>query len=472
MLTISLRGLTVTHITRGSGDLSHGSRSRNPTTPVSIRVELFDGPERNSAMTSNTSIDVAKRAIRTSAPISRYRWAVLGLCWLALVLTSVDRATWGPASVFVGEDLGVPLASLGAFATAYYIGYVLSNAGNGFLTDRLGGRAIVTASLIGAGIFMMIFGSTTSVSVGIAVQAAVGLFAGADYAAGVKLITSWFHPEELGKAMGIFLSASSLGVVVANSTVPMLIEHFDWTTSYHLFGALSVVVGGMCWMLLRSGPVAARTAADDSESTGAVIMTILRNRDLMLVAVAGFGGCWGTYGFLTWSNTLMIKGHSVSPSTAGFIVALFAALGVFGKPLIGIISDHFNGARRVPAIIILGCFTITLLGFGALSSPLGFLIAAPFLGLSAYCYLPLLVALIPRLVSSHVVGSSAGITNAFWQIGSVLVPITVGAVFAASGKSFLAAFATLAAGPLIAVVALCFVNERPSSVSIVVKGSA
>jgi sugar phosphate permease len=417
---------------------------------------------------SDTSLDLTERSADTSSAISRYRWVVLGLCWLALVLTSVDRSTWGPASVFVGEDLGVPLASLGTFATAYYIGYVLSNAGNGFLTDRLGGRAIVTTSLIGAGIFMMIFGSTTSATIGIAVQAAVGLFAGADYAAGVKLITSWFRPDELGKAMGIFLSATSIGVVIANSTVPMLIEHFHWTTSYHAFGALSVVAGGACWMLLRSGPVDVRGAATESGSTGAVIMTILRNRNLMLVAVAGFGGCWGTYGFITWSNTLMIKGHSVTPSTAGFIVALFAALGVFGKPLIGIISDRFNGARRVPAMIVLGCFAVTLLVFGLLSTPLAFLLAAPFLGLSAYCYLPLLVALIPRLVSSHVVGSSAGVTNAFWNIGSVLVPITVGAVFAASGKSFLAAFATLAAGPIVAMVALYFVDERPSSVSVVV----
>lgn len=419
-------------------------------------------------MKSDTSLDMTERLTAASPAISRYRWVVLGLCWLALVLTSVDRSTWGPASVFVGEDLGVPLASLGSFATAYYIGYVLSNAGNGFLSDRLGGRTIVTTSLVGAGIFMMIFGSTTSATVGIAVQAVVGLFAGADYAAGVKLITSWFRPDELGKAMGIFLSATSIGVVVANSTVPMLIEHFAWTTSYHLFGALSVVAGAVCWFLLRSGPVDVRAAATDSGSTRAVIMTILRNRNLMLVAVAGFGGCWGTYGFITWSNTLMIKGHSVTPSTAGFIVALFAALGVFGKPLIGIVSDRFNGARRVPAMIVLGCFAITLIVFGMLSTPIGFLLAAPFLGLSAYCYLPLLVALIPRLVSSHVVGSSAGVTNAFWNIGSVLVPITVGAVFAASGKSFLAAFATLAAGPVVAMVALYFVDERPSSVSVVV----
>ena len=63
-----------------------------------------------------------------TATLSPYRWVVLFACWLSFTLTSVDRSTWGPASVFVGEDLAVPLASLGVFATAYYVGYVISNA--------------------------------------------------------------------------------------------------------------------------------------------------------------------------------------------------------------------------------------------------------------------------------------------------------------------------------------------------------
>lgn len=72
---------------------------------------------------------------------NRYRWVVLVLCWLAFTMTSVDRSTWGPASVFVGEDLGVPLASLGVFATAYYIGYVCSNASPGSCpTDSVAAR--------------------------------------------------------------------------------------------------------------------------------------------------------------------------------------------------------------------------------------------------------------------------------------------------------------------------------------------
>jgi sugar phosphate permease len=394
-----------------------------------------------------------------------YRWLVLVLCWIAFTMTSVDRSAWGPSSLFVGEALGVPIASLGVFATGYYIGYVISNAGSGFLIDKVGGRLLIAVSLVGAGGFMFLFGSTTSAVVGIAVQGLVGLFAGAEYAAGIKLLSSWFHPKELGKVMGLYTSATSLGVVISNTTVPYLIERFDWGASYQLFGSISALMGLACYALLRPGPVVTVAAVQEGKRPS-VLLALVRNRNLMLLALAGFGGFWGTYGFIIWSNALMIRGHGVSHATAGVIVAIYAALGVFGKPLIGLVSDKLDGARRVPAMAVLGLFAVMLIVFGLLDNTTAFLIAAPFLGLAAYCYLPMIVALVPRLVSSDMVGTAAGATNALWQLGSVLVPMAVGAVFAATGNSFIAAFATLAVGPFLGMIVMYFVNERPDDVKV------
>lgn len=316
-----------------------------------------------------SEVDLSKRP---------YRWLVLVLCWLAFTMTSVDRSTWGPASIFIGEDLGVPLASLGLFATFYYIGYVVSNAGSGFLTDKVGGRLLIAVSLVGAGASMMFFGSTTSAAIGMGVQALIGLFAGAEYAAGIKLISSWFRPEELGKAMGIYTSATSLGVVVANTAVPYLIEHYSWHASYLLFGGISIVAGVVCYAILRPGPIVTRKTR--TAGGRSALRELTSNKNLLLLALAGFGGFWGTYGFITWSNALMIKGHGIDPAVAGGIVAIYAALGVLGKPLIGWIADKFNGARRIPAMVVLGCFSIMLVVFGLLDNALAFFNCRPVAG--------------------------------------------------------------------------------------------
>ncbi|RSS76720.1 MFS transporter [Streptomyces sp. WAC06614] len=382
---------------------------------------------------------------------------VLMLSWAAFTMTAVDRSTWGPASVSVGEHLGVSLAGLGVFATGYYVGYVISNACGGVLTDWLGGRVVLSATLFVAGGFMILFGTTSSIGLGIAFQACIGVFAGCDYSAGVKLISQWFRPAHRGLAMGVFMTATSLGTVIANAVVPSLIEASGWRASYYVFGIASMVVAVLCFVFLRNGT---ETAAEPRQMPR--LGPLVRNRDLVFLGLAGFGGLWGTYGFITWSNTLMVKGSGISPVEAGGVVAVFAVVAVLAKPLIGIATDRFCGGRRkMPTVVVLGSFVVTLLLFGTADSLTAYLWIAPFLGIAAYVYSPLMVALIPQLSGVRSAGSAAGATNAFWQLGSTVVPVVVGLVFL-STQSFLAAFAALAAGPLLGMLLMLAVREpRP-----------
>ncbi|ASR35991.1 MFS transporter [Prauserella marina] len=400
---------------------------------------------------SHTTTDTAR---------SPYRWVVLALCWAAFTMTAVDRSTWGPASVSVGENLGVSLAGLGVFATGYYIGYVISNAFGGFLTDWLGGRMILSCSLFIAGGFMILFGETESATVGIAFQAGIGIFAGCDYAAGVKLISQWFVPKDRGLAMGVFMTATSLGTVIANAIVPSLIASSGWRTSYHVFGIASMVVAVLCFVLLRNSGDGNRDAGGERGLPS--LRPLLHNRDLLLLGLAGFGAMWGTYGFITWSNALMVKGSGISPIEAGGVTAIFGFTAVLAKPVIGIVSDFFGGRRKALTIVVLAAFVCTLLIFGSGSSLTAFLWTAPFLGIAAYVYSPLMVAMIPQLSGLRLAGSAAGATNAFWQLGSTVVPVVLGAVFQAS-DSFFVAFATLAAGPLVAILFLLGVRESKAS---------
>lgn len=393
------------------------------------------------------------------ATLPRYRWVVLFACWASFTLTAVDRSTWGPASVFVGDSLSVPIASLGAFATAYYVGYVISNACGGFMSDALGGRITLAVSLFGAGALMFTFGYTTSAAVGIAVQAAVGLFAGADYSAGIKLITSWFHPSEFGLVMGIFLTATSLGLAIANSVVPFLIEHHSWHTSYHLFGIISMIFAVVLYFLVRPGPLRRVNTESDSGIVKPKATLLLRNRNFVLACAGGFGAFWAVYGFITWANALMIKGHGVPATTAGMVIVVFSIAAVASKPVIGLVADRFfPTSRKVPIMITLGVFGVVLSVFGGLSSVTAFFWMAPILGLIAYGGSTLLVAMVPTLVPNSLTGTAAGLSNSIWQLGSAAVPIVIGAVFGATG-SFQAAFLTLAAGPILGLLIVAAIRE-------------
>lgn len=387
------------------------------------------------------------------AAASRYRWVVLLFAWGALLLTFVDRIAWSNLAIPVGHSLGMAVGSLGVFVTAFYSGYVVSNFGGGVLTDLLGPRKTLALSMLPLGVCTFLFGHITSVSAGLLIQALMGLAAGCDYSACVKLVSAWFDVKRRGRAMGLLMTATSLALLVSNSLVPALLKISDWSQVYQDLGAATVLFGVVCFALVRDGP------ALPSVTSGRLnLAALLHNKDLVMLAISGFGAMWGTWGFAFWATSLMVQGHGFTLATAASITFMFSIGAVLSKPLIGLLSDRLGGRRKLLVMTCFISFTLLLLVFGMLQDELQFRLVAPLLGVAAFAYSPLTAALVTEIAGKTLAGSATGATNAFWQLGSVTVPVVVGAVFQSS-HSFFAAFATLAAGPLLAAIGLSLVRE-------------
>ena len=304
--------------------------------------------------------------------LSPYRWVILLMSWAAFTMTSVDRSTWGPASASVGESLAIPLAALGTFATAYYIGYVLSNLGGGFLVDWLGGRLIMGVSGIGAGLCMFLFGSTTSVAMGLAIHGP-GATGRCRLCRRIETDLHLVPRGEAGLRGGRFRDCHFAGHRDRQRRCAQ--RHPPFRLG-HLLPRLRVdhPIGVGCLLIVRNGtttPGAERTVRELPD-----VRPLLRNRNLLLLGLAGFGGLWGTYGFVTWSNTLMVKGSGISPVKAGIVLVVFASIAVFIKPAMGWICDRIGRGLRLPTIIILAVFSATLILFGSMNTFVGFLLVA------------------------------------------------------------------------------------------------
>lgn len=392
-------------------------------------------------------------ALPHAAQAGAYRWVILGVCWLTFLVSFVDRLAWANVSVSVGGALGLPLAALGVFVTAFYIGYVVCNVLGGLASDRVGGRLTLTVSMLALGTCTVLFGQIDSVPMGLALQALMGLSAGADYASCIKLLVAWFDRGSRGKAMGLFLIASSLGVVTTNAVVPSLAATVGWRGVYHILGAATVVIGVLAALVLRDRPAAAPAPAATPPA-----WPLLRNPTMILLGLAGFGGFWGTWGFAFWANALLIRQHGLSAVEAGGIVSLMGVAAIVGKPAFGWLSDRLGGRPKWIVVGSYALFAVMLVVFGTLDSRLAFQVAAPLLGLGAFVYSPLLAVLVAEVAGSALAGSATGLTAGFWQLGSVAVPLVVGAVFQATG-SFMAAFLVLAAGPVLGIACMLFIPE-------------
>jgi len=390
----------------------------------------------------------------------RSRWTILFVVWAAFLLSYVVRVAWSTVAAPVGTSLGISVAMLGAFLTAFYVGYVAANITGGIVTDTIGGRLTLTLALVPLGIATFCFGFTRSLAVGIAIQSIMGLAAGADYSAGVKIISAWFDHDR-GRALGIYTTATSLAVVIANAAIPTISMAYGWENAFRGLGVLTLVWAAITFLTLQDAPAPQSNTRIDRRE----IVALLTNRNLVLLAVAGCGALWATVGFGAWGNALLTKHYGISPVKAGAIAASFGVGAVIAKPVLGTISDAFKENRKFVAIACLLCFSALLVVFGQCSTVQQFYIVSPVLGAVAFGYLPVLMAQVTKASGPKLAGAAAGLTNAVWQTGSAAAPLVIGQVYSRSG-SFSLSLVALAVGPLAAAFTLFFVIRGAAEVTL------
>jgi len=248
---------------------------------MSVSAELTDTPTRASKVA---------QVHEPKTSISPYRWVVLAVASSAFLVTFLDRLAWANANLLAGKSLEIPIAALGVFVTAFYVGYVIASALAGFVTDGVGPRLMLFFALAPLAAITFLFGLTTSFAMGLALQGLMGLCAGADYAACVKIVASWFPPAERGRAFGLFSMAPSVGVAAANAIFPGLLHLIDWRTLYWGLGGLTALVAAICLRLLTDSPTedddGVRSSPVDSATWRRGLAALYKDRNLVLIALA------------------------------------------------------------------------------------------------------------------------------------------------------------------------------------------
>lgn len=391
-------------------------------------------------------------ALRVDATASGYRWIILAVVWVGYLVSFVDRLIWTNVSGSAANAFGLSFAAVGSFVSAFYAGYVVSTALTGLASDQFGARLTLSFALTFLGIFTFAFGFVTTPISGLILQGLMGLSAGADFSAGVKQIFGWFDARNRGRAMGLFMTATSLGVAIPNLMIPHLLNYISWRTLYEMAGVLTAVLGVVSYLLIRDNPrngLFQRASWSD-------LRAALTTPQYIWVALAGMGGVWGTWGFAIWASALMTQGLQFPAATAGSIVATFGIVAIGGKPAIGLLSDWLGGKRKILVMVDLLLFGAVLLLTGAATSEIQLWCLAPILGLTAFVYSPLQNAMAAE-AGGRAAGMAAGLSIALGSIATSVVPLAVGIGFEAT-RRFEVAFAILAIGPLLG--ALCRIPTR------------
>lgn len=387
-----------------------------------------------------------------------YRWVILALIMLVMTTSFTIRFAWSAAAVKVGDEMNFDATTLGSFVTAFFVGYVITNAVSGYLSDRFGARIMICAGMVPLAVLVAAFGLMTSAPAGLLIQLGMGLTAGVNYSSCIKLTATWFDSRERGLALGILISSSSLAVVISNAAFPPFIELTSWRMVYYCLGLEVILVAALCLVGLRNGPAAIPAPAALQEPFFVTVKSFLADRNYRLLAIVEFSGLWATWGVAFWTTALMVKGHGLSNVAAGQVTALIGVGGLIAKPLYGWLSDVLPVRRKHMLAVALVGLSIILMIFGQMTDERHFRYFAVVVGVFVFGFTPLMSAILTEIVDPTKVGAGAGLMNSLVQFSAVLSPLAVGVIYDHTG-SFMAAFACLACGPLVAATTALFIDE-------------
>jgi ACS family hexuronate transporter-like MFS transporter len=178
-----------------------------------------------------------------TAQQSKIRWLMLSFAFTATVMNYVDRLAFNYLSAREPLRHIIPDDAFGYIGTAFFIGYLVSNLGSGFVIDRLGTR-------LGYALCMA-FWTTASLLQAIAViplhfgifRALLGVGEAGNWPAAIKLSSEWFKPEERSTAIGIFNSGGAIGAIITPPLAIWLGNQFGWQMAFVCIG-----VAGYLWL--------------------------------------------------------------------------------------------------------------------------------------------------------------------------------------------------------------------------------
>ncbi len=111
--------------------------------------------------------------------VLRYRWVILGLCVGCFLFTFITRFAWPPLIPVMVPILGMKMSQAGAFMSAFYLGYIITQIPAGVMADKFGVRLILGMSLIVEGVSTSALSFMNSYETGFALRVLSGLGAGA-----------------------------------------------------------------------------------------------------------------------------------------------------------------------------------------------------------------------------------------------------------------------------------------------------
>ena len=377
--------------------------------------------------------------------------ACLSGLFLAWAVGYADRILMSVAVIPIAREFSLDAGQAGMLLSAFYVSYAVMQLAGGWLSDRYGSRVVVVSCIVAWSVFTSATSFAWSFASLLAIRFMFGLGEGSFPPASSVTVAEVFPKPERARAKSFLISTVFLGNAAGAGLIGATVAYLGWRGSFHILSAAGFAVALFLWFALRGGIAAQREHVADrpNQSWGSLLRISMAWK---LTAIWSFTSLL-YIGIQSWMPSYLMKTYGIDLKQVGLATMIPNLIAFAGTNVVGLLLDK-HGKDRERSFMVLGAFfSAVFLALMMTTASLPLLLVYWTLLLLAFNFVYATVFAAPlRHFPEHLIGSATGLMNFGGQIGGSVAPAAMGALIAATGGSYLAAFCLLLASAVTSAV--------------------
>lgn len=345
----------------------------------------------NQRSPSNAPASVDIQSFLNTHRFSTYQWMIFAMCFFIVLLDGFDTAAIGYIAPSLIKEWGVSKPDLAPVLSAALFGLAAGALLAGPLSDRMGRKILLIASVTIFSVACLASAFSSSLSELTVLRFLTGIGLGAAMPNAVTLMSEYCPTQRRAVLTNAMFTGFPLGAAFGGFLAAWMIPQFGWRSVLVLGGIVPLVLVALLLFRLPESArymVAKRYAVERIQSVlsriaghaitasrftltetrasngGKSGLALVLSRSYLagsiMLWLAYFMGLVIFYALINWMP-LLLKDAGIDPKSATLISALFP-LGGVGAVFFGWLMDRFNGNRLIAAGYCLTAIAVFAIG--------------------------------------------------------------------------------------------------------------
>ena len=295
---------------------------------------------------------------------SRGLLALLCISFALVMIDGYDLFIVSFVAPLIARDLHLNFVNIGTVFAAGLAGSMVGGLLLGHISDRVGRRPILLASLATAGVSTLLCSQAHSHGAFASLRFLTGFALGGLLAAIVPLVAEHFPRQQRSAAVTVMFIGYPLGAVIGGAITALLIDH-GWRNLFLGAGVVTLLLVPI-GLLLRETLYASDAPNDDPRPSpwrGSFIALFTEGRfwTTVIASLAIFCLLLVAYLLNSWTPLIAVR-SGFSPQTAAWCGVLLNLGGVIGALTSTLLVVRYGVFKVVTSMVASGSLAVALLG--------------------------------------------------------------------------------------------------------------